>query len=354
MSELLSALSLELSAGRDLSPEQAAQAAAALAAEQETEDAKALFLSCLSRKGETSTEIAAFAQYFRGVAKDPGLGAWSSRAVDIVGTGGDHAGGFNISTLVTLVLAASGVPVIKHGNRGITSKCGSADLFSGLGVVLDAPPPVLARAIQELGYVFLFAPSWHPAFRSVAPVRKALAAKGERTVFNILGPLLNPGRPAHMLLGAASISLAEKLADALQVLGTPAGLAVHGVIAPGRGIDELTSATANVVRGAGRLRYLREEWTPESMGLKASPFSDLIGGEISVNLAIAGALADGGGPAGLADTIALNASVCLWMCGLQANARAGIEQARELLLGGAVKRKIEQTRDFYASGRTRG
>src|ERR1019366_3388885 len=117
--------------------------------------------------------------------------------------------------------------------------------FAAMGVRLDASPAELREAMAALGYVFFFAPSWHPAFRRITPVRKMLAARGERTVFNILGPLLNPGRPAHVLLGAASAPLAEKLADALHALGTASGLAVHGVIAPGRGIDELTTATVN-------------------------------------------------------------------------------------------------------------
>jgi anthranilate phosphoribosyltransferase len=271
----------------------------------------------------------------------------SAGAVDIVGTGGDHAGAFNVSTLVTLVVASAGVPVMKHGNRGITSKCGSADLFAALGVKLDASPAKLRSALQSLGYAFYFAPSWHPAFRRIAPVRGLLAARGERTVFNILGPLLNPARPAHILLGAASPALVEKLADALEALGTRAGLVVHGIIAPGRGIDELTSATVNMVRGAGRLRAIREEWTPESLGLAVSPFSDIAGGDVGTNLAIANALAGGGGPRGLADTIALNSAVALWVAGARPDVRGSIGEAREILLGGAVRRKIAATRDFY-------
>jgi len=265
-----------------------------------------------------------------------------------VGTGGDHAGGFNVSSMVTLVVACAGVPVMKHGNRGITSKCGSADLFAALGVNLEAPHDRLREAISTLGYAFFFAPAWHPAFRRIGPVRKLLAARGERTVFNILGPLLNPGRPANIILGAASPALLEKLADALDVLETGAGLAVHGVIAPGKGIDELTSATRNIVRGVGRLKSVREEWTPESFGLQASPFSDIAGGDVAANLAIANALAGGGGPRGLADTIALNSAVALWVAGARADVRGSIAEARDLLLGGAVGRKISDTHDFYS------
>jgi anthranilate phosphoribosyltransferase len=276
---------------------------------------------------------------------------WAPRAVDIVGTGGDHAGGFNVSTLATLVVASAGVPVMKHGNRGITSKCGSADLFAALGVDLEATPETVRAALSTLGFAFFFAPQWHPAFKRIGPVRKLLAERGERTVFNILGPLLNPGRPANVLLGAATPALADKLADALEALGTRSALAVHGILSPGKGIDELTTATRNIVRGAGRLRSVREEWTPESLGLSAAPFEEILGGDVATNLALATALADGGGPRGLADTIALNSAAALWVAGARPDVRTAIGEARDLLLGGAVKQKIADTRAFFAASR---
>jgi anthranilate phosphoribosyltransferase len=341
-------LTESLGAGRNLTPQEARGAAATLASEEASDETKAAFLSALSRKGETSAELAAFASFFQALVVEPGMAEWAPRAVDIVGTGGDHAGGFNVSSMVTLVVACTGVPVMKHGNRGITSKCGSADLFAALGVNLDAPPEKLREAMGVLGYAFFFAPCWHPAFRRIAPVRKQLAARGERTIFNILGPLLNPGRPANIVLGAASPALAEKLADALEALGTPSGLAVHGIISPGRGIDELTSATRNIVRGVGRLRSVREEWAPDSFGLPESPFTDIAGGDVAANLATANELAGGGGPRGLSDTIALNSAVALWVAGARPDVRSSIGEARELLLGGAVRRKISDTRDFYS------
>jgi anthranilate phosphoribosyltransferase len=345
----LQSLVEKLVARRDLDREEARAAALDLASDQSSDEVKASFLSALAKKGETPAEIAAFATAFRALALDPGVSDLAPRAVDIVGTGGDHSGGFNISSMVTLVVASAGVPVMKHGNRGITSKCGSADLFAALGVKLDASPALLRGALEALGYAFYFAPAWHPAFKRIGPVRKLLAARGERTVFNILGPLLNPGRPAHLLLGAASPAMVEKLADALEALGTPAGLAVHGVIAPGRGIDELTSSTVNVVRGAGRLRSVRGEWTPEDLGLAVAPFSDIAGGDVEANLATAMALAAGSGPRGLADTIALGGAAALWLTGARPGVRESIGEARDLLLGGAVRQKIADTRDFFAS-----
>lgn len=344
----LTELTARLKEPADLSPGQVELAAAALAAPEVPAGEKESFLSALADKGESAAEVAAFARAFRARAVDPGLQRWSAEAVDIVGTGGDHAGGFNISSLVVLTLASLGVKVIKHGNRGITSKCGSADLLAGLGVDLAAPPEKLRQAMAELGFVYLLAPNYHPAFKHIAPVRKALAAKGRRTVFNILGPLINPASPAHTVLGVFSPAWVPRLAGAMESLQTGAGLVVHGVIAPGQGIDELTTATANVVQGAGRLRTVTGEWRAEDFGLKSAPFAELQGGDVAANLAITRATIEGRGPPGLVDTIVLNTAVALWISGRVPEVTAGLPPAREHLLGGAVAAKIEAVREFYA------
>lgn len=336
-----------LALGRDLLPAEVEAAATALAATEESDEVKGAFLTALAKKGETAGEVAAFAMAFRARAINPGVEAWAPRAIDIVGTGGDHAGGFNISSLVVLTLASAGVTVMKHGNRGITSKCGSADLLAALGVNLEAPPEKLRRALEELGFVFFFAPAYHPTFKHIAPVRKVLAARGQRSVFNILGPLINPGRPAHLLLGVFAEPWVAKLAGALDSLGAQAGIAVHGVIGDGRGIDELTTATANRVRGFGRLREIDGVWRAEDFGLAPAPFAELQGGDLAANMGIVDALLAGKGPAGLADTIALNAAVAMWIVGRVPTVRDGIAAAREILLGGAVQKKIAATREFY-------
>jgi anthranilate phosphoribosyltransferase len=345
----LAELTAQLAAGRDLEPLQVETAAGDLAAAEGEMAAKEAFLTALSRKGETAAEVAAFATAFRNRALNPGVEAWSARAIDIVGTGGDHAGGFNVSSLVVLVLASAGIPVMKHGNRGITSKCGSADLMGALGVNHDASVEKARGALEQLGFAFFFAPNFHPAFKHIVPVRKSLAARGQRTVFNILGPLINPGRPAHTLLGSFSPAWVPKLAGALEALGARAGLAAHGVIAIDRGIDELTTATVNRVRGFGSLRDLDTDWRAGDFGLEASPFEHLAGGDLATNVAIVDALLAGRGPVGLVDTIILNAAVALWIVGRVPSIRDGLAPARELLLGGAVKQKIAATREYFAS-----
>lgn len=344
---VLAALTPRLLVRQNLAPDDVAAASAALASPEVPDEPKIAFLTALGEKGETAEEVAAFARSFRAWALDPGVEKWAAGAIDIVGTGGDHAGGFNISSLVVLTLATLGVPVMKHGNRGITSKCGSADLLAALGVQLDAPPAKHQAALEQLGYTFFFAPGFHPAFKHIAPVRKALAQQGRRSVFNILGPLINPGRPAHVLLGVFSELWVPRLADVLELLGTSAGLAAHGVIGPGQGIDELTTATPNRVRGFGRLRAVDGLWHGADHGLALSTFDDLRGGDLATNLAIVDAVLAGRGPTGLVDTVTLNAAVALWITGRTQGVAEGLAPAREALLGGGVKAKIAATREFF-------
>jgi anthranilate phosphoribosyltransferase len=343
----LDSLTDHLRAGRDLDAGEVSAAAARLASGEVPDASKAEFLAALASKGETAEEVAAFAREFRARAVNPGLEDWAARAVDIVGTGGDHAGAFNVSSLVVLVLACAGVPVMKHGNRGITSRCGSADLLAALGVDLEVAPARQRAAMEQLGYVFFFAPAYHPAFRHIGPVRKALAARGQRTIFNILGPLINPGRPAHILLGVYSSAWVPRIAGALESLGIEAGLVVHGILGPDKGVDELTTAGVTEVRGVGRLREVAAQWRAEDVGLPPAPFAELRGGDLPSNLALIDRLLAGRAPAGLVDTIALNAAVAMWICGRTASVAEGIGPAKELIVGGALERKIAATREFF-------
>lgn len=345
----ISQLTHQLRDAEHLDAPDVAIAAAALESESVANATKAEFLLALADKGETADEIASFATEFRKRAVDPGVGKFSDDAIDIVGTGGDHSGGFNISSVVVLVLASAGVKVMKHGNRGITSACGSADLLAGLGVKLDASPEVIRSALDELGFCFFFAPAYHPAFKHIVPVRKELAAKGRRTVFNILGPTINPGRPAHTLMGVFAEVWVERMAEVLELLGTKAGIVAHGVIDEQRGIDEITTASANRVRGVGRLVDIDTRWSAADFGLAAANFDDLKGGDLATNLAIVEALVMGKAPSGLLDTIALNAGLGLWATGKVPSAQDGITLARELILDGTVKQKIQATREFYQS-----
>src|SRR5690606_7585539 len=226
-----------LASGRDLSDVEVKSVVPVLADPDVAAADKADFLRALSDKGETPAEVAAFAREFLARAKDPGVAAWAGESIDVVGTGGDKVGAFNISSLVVLTLASAGVRVMKHGNRGVTSKCGSADLLSALGVNLEAPPEKLRAALDELGFALFFAPAYHPTFRHISAARQLLAAEGRRSIFNILGPLINPGRPARIMLGSFSERWVPLLAEVLGLLGAEAGLSAHCALDPQRGID---------------------------------------------------------------------------------------------------------------------
>ena len=335
----------------DLAWEAATQAALALADEGVANTEKAAFLIALAKKGETATEVAAFASAFRKLAVDPEVSEWAGNAMDVCGTGGDGSGTFNISTTVSFIVAASGVPVFKHGNRSITSKCGSADLLEALGFKLDAPLPDLRASLRELNFCFFFAPAFHPAFKAIMPVRKELAEQGVRTIFNLLGPLINPGQPAHQLLGVFSDEWVTPLAEALAALDLKSGLVVNGMPEAGRALDELSCAGNNVVAGLGRLSSVRGALNASDGGLADCAFADLQGGEVAENLSLLDGLlgrADAiAVPSGLRDTVLLNAGAAFWVAGRAIDLKDGVVQAKEVLENGVVSEWLERARSFY-------
>lgn len=345
----LEELSEKLEAGRDLAPEEARDAAGALASAEVVPAEKERFLRELSRKGETGPEIRAFADVFRDLARDPGLEEWAGRAIDVCGTGGDKQGTFNISTVVALVLAAGGVPVFKHGNRSVTSNCGSADLLQALGVPLETEPEAARRSVETLNFVFLFAPAYHPAFKEIVPVRKALAARGQPTVFNMLGPLINPGRPAFQLMGVFAEAPVPLLAEALHDLGLKGGFVVHGRLPGGGGLDEMSCATENRTVGFGAFRGTDETWTAGRYGLGECAPGDLAGGGVEENVRLFETILAGQGPQGLVDSILLNAAFAFRVQGRVAEIEEGVELARENLLGGGVVALCEKIRNFYSA-----
>ena len=339
-----------LIAGGDLQADQAAEVAVILIDPEVSQEFKRDFLLALAVKGETATEVAAFARVFRDQAVDPDVGEWASRAIDVCGTGGDGSGTFNISTAVSFIVAAAGVPVFKHGNRSITSKCGSADLMEAIGIKIDASYESMRDSLQELNFCFFYAPSYHPAFKEIMPVRKALAEAGQRTIFNLLGPLINPGRPAHQLLGVFSKKWVQPLADALGKLGLSAGLVVHGQSPSNDALDELSCAGTNHVAGVGRLVSVSKLLNAEDAGLPRCEFSDLRGGDVTANLATLHALLSGSEntvPSGLRNTVLLNAGVALWISGVASDIISGVALANETLQSGAVEKWLQRARLFY-------
>ncbi len=348
MAPELHALTALLTAGRDLSPEEAAAAAAALADAALPDDAKEAFLLALARKGETAAEVAGFARTYRGLARQVDLGDLPARAIDIVGTGGDRSGSFNISSASALILAAAGVPVLKHGNRSITSKSGSADFLAGLGVVLEATDDQLRRGLAEANFCYLYAPAFHPAFKAVLGVRKRIAESGVKTIFTVLGPLINPARPAHMVVGVYDERWVEPLAAAVGGLGVRRGLVTQA--RAGGGMDEITTAGETRVRGCGELAAVDAVWLPGDFGFKTCDVADLRGGSPEENVAMFSDLLVGGVSDGLMDTLCLSAGTALWVAGVSTDPAAGARRAREIVLGGELRAQARRLREAYRAG----
>ena len=335
--------------GIDLSFEQAQTAAQFLAESQDEEAAKRALLVGLADKGETPTEVAGFAAAFRGLARDPGLAAWRERAIDVCGTGGDKVESFNISTAVSFILATAGVPVCKHGNRSVTSQCGSADLLESLGFPLELDVSLLGPSLEQLNFCFLFAPAYHPAFKAIAPLRRTLAEAGRRTIFNLIGPLINPAQPAQQLLGVFDPAWVSTLADVLDQLGVQRGLVVHGVLEDGRGLDELTCSGTNRLAGVGALAGVYEGPPLADLGLEPCSIDELAGGDAAENRRLLEALLAGEAPRGLRGTVCLNAGAGLWVAGEAENWAQGIARAQDLLMNGAVAQWLKDAQAFYSS-----
>ena len=335
--------------GQDLCSELAGNAASLLASTSVEPAAKEAFLIALHDKGETATEVAAFASAFRVLAVDPGVDAWAPRAIDVCGTGGDGSSTFNISTAVSFIVAAAGVPVFKHGNRSITSKCGSADLIEALGVRLDAPHEVLRESLNTLNFCFFFAPAFHPAFREIMPVRKALAVSGRRSIFNLLGPLINPGRPAYQLLGVFADRWVEPIANALHTMGLKAGLVAHCTPGVGMALDELSCAGHNHVAGFGQLKSVRSNLLPEEASLAPCDLDSLRGGDVESNVGILHALFDGDESVsqGLLDSILLNAGAAFWIANQAKDIQSGVALGRQMINSGRAKQWLRDVQSFY-------
>lgn len=335
----------QLQSGRDLDAAQAEQAVAQLTAAAVTDEAKADLLKALREKGESAGEIAAFAQALLARAIDPGLDAAAlpGPMIDVCGTGGDRLELFNVSTATMFVLAAGGACVVKHGNRAITSKCGGADVLEQLGVRIDLAPAELRRCVEAHGLGFIFAPAYHPAFKAIAPVRKALAAQGIPSVFNLLGPLLNPARPPYQLVGIFSPVLLPKYAETLAVLGRARAWAVHGC-----GMDELslTGASAVCEVADGNIRELTVD--PAALGLSPCSIEELRGGDRAENAAILTAILDGSERGPKRDIVLLNAAAGFVITGLAPDLAAGLALAREQIVSGRAFGKLRDLQAFAA------
>ena len=289
-------------------------------------------------------------------AIDPGLdpATLPGPAIDVCGTGGDRLDLFNVSTTAMFVLAAGGAAVVKHGNRSVTSRCGGADVLEALGVPVELPPDALRRCMASAGCAFLFAPRYHPAFKIVAPIRKALAAEGVPTVFNLLGPLLNPARPECQLAGIFSEAALPKYASVLHRLGRRRAWAVHGIAANGAGMDEVSSMGPTrihpVENGEIGAPWALSVETLERLGIAPPRLEDLRGGSLEENARITEGILDGSLRGPKRDLVLLNAAAGFVVAGLAADLPDAFALARSQIDSGEALARLNALRRFGAGG----
>ena len=301
----------------------------------------ASFLTALSIKGETPEELVAAAAVMRRHARR--LPASCGICVDTCGTGGDGGRTFNVSTAAAIVAAAAGIRVLKHGNRSVSSQCGSADVLEALQIDIHQTPDEAARLVNRKGMAFLYAPDYHQSMKHAAPVRKGL---GFRTIFNILGPLVNPGAPARQVVGVYDVNLLEPMAQALMALGLQRALVVCGE----DGLDELTTTGTSHVCEVGDGQLRRYTITPEMMGLKRSRADEITGGDAAYNARIIREVFQGTQPAAR-DLIALNAGAVIYVAGRSDSLQEGVRKALQVLADG---RALAKLRELAEDSRTSG
>ena len=341
---MLDSLTKQLTDGGSLSAEQVRDAIGGLTDEAVTPEAKADFLTALADKGETPEEIAAFASELRDKALPVPLDdeTRGREMLDVCGTGGDKLGTFNISTTVAIVAAAAGVTVAKHGNRAITSKSGSADVLAALGIPTELTPEQVAAGLRDHGFAFIFAPGYHPAFKHIMPARKLCAERGQRTVFNFLGPLLNPARPTAQLIGVPKGELCEPIGRVLQSIGIRRGMVVNGRVGDGA-MDELSTLGENTIAEFYQDRGFtvsRDE--PELFPLQPATLDDLKGGDAEANAATILAILAGEDRGPRRDAVLLNAAHALFVAAKTDSALEGWELAASVIDDGQAKRKLEE------------
>jgi len=342
---VLDNLKQPLAAAKNLSAGDVQAAVAQLTDEKVSAAAKADFLIALAKKGETPEEIAAFAAALREKSLPVPLETnWreSREILDIVGTGGDRLGTFNISTTSAILCAAAGVAVAKHGNRAVTSQSGSADVLEALGIKINLSPDEAARELRETNFAFFFAPNFHPAFKNISAARKICAERGQRTIFNILGPLLNPVRPSAMLVGVPRAELCEPLAKVLQSLGVRRGMVVCGTVAEFK-LDELSTLGANSVAEFYHERgFTASGLSLENFPLQSATLEDLLGGDKFQNAEITRNILRGEDRGPKRDAVLLNAGAALFVAGKVKSLAEGWDLAGETIDSGKAKTKLAE------------
>ena len=340
---MLDTLTKHLSNGESLTTEQVSDAIRSLTNETITPEAKADFLTALAIKGESTEEIAAFANELLNKALPVPIDQETRdhEILDVCGTGGDKLGTFNISTTVAIIAAAAGVTVAKHGNRAITSKAGSADVLDALGIPTDLTPEQVATNLKDHQFAFIFAPGYHPAFKNIMPARKLCAERGQRTVFNFLGPLLNPARPTAQLIGVPDSKLCEPIGRVLQSIGIRRGMVVNGRVEDAS-MDELSTLGENTIaefyQGRG---FTVSTDLPKLFPLQPVTLNQLKGGDAEENAATIKAILSGEDRGPRRDAVLLNAAHALFVATKTNSALEGWDMAASVIENGAAMSKLQ-------------
>jgi len=342
---VLEPLTQLLLAGQSLDDAQSRQSVESLADEKISTETKADFLAALAKKGETPDEIAAFARALRDKSIQPPIDekTRAGEILDVVGTGGDRLGTFNISTAAAIICAAAGITVAKHGNRAVTSQAGSADVLEALGIKINLTPAEAAQSLRDRNFAFFFAPNYHPAFKNISPARKLCAGRGQRTIFNLLGPLLNPARPSAMLIGVPRPEFCEPLARVAQSLGIRRAMVVCGKVSGAGFLDELSTLGENTIAEFYQERGFTISTTaPEQFSLQRAMLADLLGGDKIQNAEIVRRILSGDEQGPKRDAVLINASAALFIAGKTKSLAEGRDLAVETIDGGKAKAKLEE------------
>jgi anthranilate phosphoribosyltransferase len=322
---------IALASPRDLTREEAVSVMRSMMTGEATPAQVGAILTALTMKGAKSDEITGFAGAMREFAV-PFPHGLAGPCIDTCGTGGDESGTFNVSTAAAFVVAGAGLPVVKHGNRSVTSRCGSADVLTALGARLEIPPGEMAGVLRSTGIAFLYAPLYHPAMKRVAGIRQEL---GFRTVFNLLGPLTNPARARIQLLGVYRPDVISTMAGVLRLLGARRAMVVHG-----GGLDEITTTGPTLVAEIGNWGVREYSIGPGDFGIALSDIADLRGGEAPENARILREVLSGERGAAR-DAVLLNAGAAIYLGGLARSMGGGISLAEESIDSGRAPGKLE-------------
>jgi anthranilate phosphoribosyltransferase len=341
-----------LNAGIDLNAGDVGLAVALLLSDTTDDSLKANFLTALHRKGESVEEIVYFVQQLINRGLDPLLDPKNVAGpmIDVCGTGGDGVDLFNVSTTIMFVLAAGGAVVVKHGNRSVTSRCGSADVLEALGVPFDLPPAHLKECAERLGLCFIFARQYNPAFRAIAELRARLARDNIRTVFSLLGPLLNPTRPARQLIGVFSPRLTSVFAEVLRRLGRERAWVVHGLTETDAGIDDISISGATILAELLQGKVISGVIDSRWLNIPTGALDDLRGGNAAENAVHLEGILTGEVKGAKRNLTLVNAAGGFVVAGLARDMSDGIALAREQIDSG---RALEKLRDFQQFRATR-